>query len=112
MGELFDPEFVKLIGGLGVGGTIAIIIFGFYRKDVRSYTDLWKAQAEREDKRTEALMQLVRENSVATTTNTEVLRALHRRVDQLDLLRVVDAGGGEHHEAPRQIEAARGRRPT
>jgi hypothetical protein len=36
------------------------------------------------------MIQIVRDNTAATVTNTEVLRALHRRVDQLDMLRVFD----------------------
>lgn len=126
-GEVFDAEFIKTLGGLGVGGAIAGLIFVFYRKDIRQYTDLWQkmaereearaiALAEREDKRTDALMQLVKENTAATTTNSEVLRALHRRVDSLDLLRIVDHGieltdppQQQQGEARRQIEGSRRR---
>lgn len=88
---MFDAEFMKLLVQLGVGGAIAGMIFFFYRKDVKSYTDLWKEQAALNYRQTEAMMQLVAQNSANTATNTEVLKSLHKRIDKLDLLRVVEA---------------------
>jgi hypothetical protein len=87
---VFDAEFLRFLGQLGVGGAIAGILFFFYRKDVRSYTDLWQAQSKINSEQTSLMIQIVRDNTAATVTNTEVLRALHRRVDQLDMLRVFD----------------------
>jgi hypothetical protein len=37
-----ESELAKYFGTLGVGGAIAGLIFYFYRKDVKQYTDLWK----------------------------------------------------------------------
>jgi len=79
---MFDQEFLKYLVQLGVGGAIAGLMFAFYRKDVRAYTELWKAQSE-------ILIAVVKENSANTATNTEVLKSLHRRIDRLDVLRVL-----------------------
>jgi hypothetical protein len=80
---------MKWLVQLGVGGVIAGLMFFFYRKDVKQFTDLWQAQAALNFKQTDAMMQLVRETTVAITINTEVVKSLHRRMDRLDLLKFV-----------------------
>lgn len=77
-------ELFRYLGSLGVGGTIAAILFFFYRKDVRSYTDLWKIMSEQ-------LLDVVKESAeasrsvaVALTQNTEVVKSLHRRLDKIE----------------------------
>jgi hypothetical protein len=37
-----ESELAKYFATLGVGGAIGALIFYFYRKDVKQYTDLWK----------------------------------------------------------------------
>ena len=69
-----DPEFVKWLLTLGVGGVLAAFMFHFYRKDVRQYTDLWRGQAE-------ALITVVKENTASNTKLIALLDALHRRLD-------------------------------
>lgn len=76
-----DAEFYKWLAGMGVGGSIAALIFYFYRKDVRSYTELWKETAM-------MLGTTIKESTAAHTMNTEsnrevinLLQALHRRLD-------------------------------
>jgi hypothetical protein len=76
-----DGEFGKWIITLGVGGVLAFVMFLFYRKDVRQYTELWKAQ-------TELLMLVVKENTAAHISNSVInqqlmatVNAFHRRVD-------------------------------
>jgi hypothetical protein len=86
---LFDQEIVKFLAQLGVGGAIAGLLFFFYRKDMRSYTELWKTQADINSRMTDSMIVLVRENTAAFTENTSVLKSLHRRMDRLDILRVV-----------------------
>lgn len=71
-----DMEFVKQISTLGVGGAIAGLLFLFYRKDVALYTAQWRGQSEQ-------LIQVVKENTVAITTNTEVTKSMHKRLDQI-----------------------------
>ena len=89
---VFDVEFFRYLIQQSIGVAFAAFIFVFYRRDMKEDAERWKVQAAREDQRTEALIVLVEKNTVATTTNTEVLRALHKRIDKLDLLRVVDQG--------------------
>lgn len=69
-----NDAFLRWVTTLGVGGVLAAFMFYFYRKDVRQYTELWKAQSE-------ALMQVVKENTQAHTENTVLMKALHRRLD-------------------------------
>jgi len=70
-----DPEFVKWLATLGVGGVLAGFMFHFYRKDVRQFTDLWRGQSE-------ALMLIVKENTSSNTKLTTMIDALHRRLDR------------------------------
>jgi hypothetical protein len=82
-------EFFKWVGGLGVGGALAYGIFLAYRKDVKSYTDLWE--------RTATMLIVALEKSTAahvenSATNREMvglLRAVHKRLDS-DELRVTE----------------------
>jgi len=62
---------------LGVGGAIAGMLFYFYRQDTARYAARWQGQSE-------ALLSVVKENTMAITQNTEVVRSLHRRMDRLD----------------------------
>ena len=71
---MMDVEFAKWLLTLGVGGALAAFMFAFYCKDVRAYTELWKGQSD-------ILMQTIKDNTAAITTNTMVIDALHRRLD-------------------------------
>lgn len=71
----FNEEFFKYLASLGVGGIIAGLIFAAYRKDVKSYTDLWKTMSD-------ALITVVKENTASNTRLTTVVEALHRRIDE------------------------------
>ncbi len=75
-----DVDFVKYMLTMGVGGVIAALIFSFYRKDVKQFTDLWKSQ-------TEMLMRVVQENTSSNTRLTIVIESLHRRLDMNGLKR-------------------------
>ena len=72
-----DTEFFRYLASLGVGGLIAGLIFMAYRKDVKFYHDQWKGMSE-------ALMQVVKENTIAVTSNTEISRAFHDRLDDVE----------------------------
>ena len=76
-----DNELFKWLAGLGVGGILAGLIFIAYRKDVKSYTDLWKES-------TGMLIAALKESTAAHVMNTAsnqemigLLRAVHRRLD-------------------------------
>lgn len=76
-----DNEFIKWLAGLGVGGVLAGMLFMFYRKDVKQFTDLWKMQSDREAARTEMLVDIVKDNTVSNVQLVEMIRSLHRRLD-------------------------------
>lgn len=86
---VLDQEFIRFLLQLGVGGVIAGILFFFYRKDVRQFTDLWREQAKLNSEQTAAMIAVVKENTIAFTQNTEIARSLHKRIDRLELLRIV-----------------------
>jgi phosphate/sulfate permease len=80
-----DSEFAKWVITLGVGGVLAFIMFMFYRKDVKQYTELWKAQSE-------MLMSVVKENTTAHVINAEsnrqlvsIVSAFHKRMDVINI---------------------------
>lgn len=64
-----DPEFSKWLTTLGVGGVLAGLMFMFYRKDIKQYTELWKNA-------TDQLMLIVREN---TASNTRLIALLENQ---------------------------------
>lgn len=68
------PDF-DFLATLGVGGVLAGVMFMFYRKDVRQFTELWKVQSE-------MLMVVVKENTSSNVTLVEMVRSLHKRLDQ------------------------------
>ena len=78
---VLDNEFIKWLAGLGVGGVLAGMLFMFYRKDVRQFTELWKLQSDREAARTEMLIGVVKENTQSNTQLVEMIRSLHKRMD-------------------------------
>lgn len=80
-----SSEFGKWIITLGVGGILAFVMFMFYRKDVKQYTELWKAQSE-------LLMMVVKENTTAHVINAEsnrqlvsIVSAFHKRMDVINI---------------------------
>lgn len=56
---MFDTEFIKWVATLGVGGVLAGFMFGFYRKDIKQFTELWKLMSDQ-------LMQVVKDNTAST----------------------------------------------
>lgn len=78
-----DAEFGKWLATLGVGGVLASFMFMFYRKDVKQYTELWRATAE-------MLMNTIKEN---TASNVKLIALIEnyernavRKTDILDLI--------------------------
>lgn len=64
-----DAEFARWLATLGVGGVLAGLIFMFYRKDIKQYTDLWKTTSEQ-------LTKIVRENTASYTRLSDTLRSM------------------------------------
>ena len=87
-----DPEFLKTLPALGVGGILAAIFYWQNNKNAKEYADratemsaLFASRIEAllnlEKGRTEMLVTLVKENTMQTSTNTTLVAALHRRLD-------------------------------
>lgn len=64
-----DVEFTKWLATLGIGGILAGFMFMFYRKDVKQYTELWRAT-------TESLMSVIKEN---TGSNVKLIALLENQ---------------------------------
>jgi hypothetical protein len=81
--DMGTSEFIKWLATLGVGGVIAGLIFMFYRKDVKQYTELWKTV-------TDQLITTVRDN---TSSNVKLIAMIEsqernqlRKGDIMDLI--------------------------
>lgn len=80
--EQVGTEFTQWLVTLGVGGVLAAFMFTFYRKDVKQYTELWKAA-------TEQLMAVVKENTIANTKLIQLIETQERnsiRKSDLELI--------------------------
>jgi hypothetical protein len=70
-----DAEFAKWLATLGVGGVLAGLMFSFYRKDMKQYTDMLRHERGE-------LLVVVRENTVSNVNLINVVKSLHRRLDR------------------------------
>lgn len=88
-----DPELTKYFVNLGAMGILAAMFYYQNNKNAKDYSDraeqMAKGFADRieailnvERGRTEMLVKLVTDNTAQTATNTEVVKALHRRLDK------------------------------
>ena len=69
---------------LGVGGVLAGFMFMFYRKDIKQYTDLWKAA-------TDQLITVIKENTASNTKLIGLLETQERNsVRKTDLENMID----------------------
>lgn len=55
-----DVDTLKWAASLGVGGSLAAMMFAIYRKDMKANADAWHGQSE-------LLMAVVKENTAAIT---------------------------------------------
>lgn len=79
-----DPEFVKWLATLGVGGVLAAFMFVAYRKDVKQYTELWRTMAEQ-------LVEVVKDNTTSNTKLISLIETQERNAIRLaDIERVID----------------------
>lgn len=79
-----DLEFVKFLSTLGIGGILAALMFIFYRKDVKQYTELWKLS-------TESLMIIVKENTASNTKLISLIENLERNaIRKTDVSELID----------------------
>ena len=87
-----DPELIKQFSQLGAVGILALVMYYQNNKNAMEYArrtdELAKQFGDRieallnvERGRTEMLVRLVTDNTAQTATNTAVVQALHRRLD-------------------------------
>lgn len=72
-----DPEFFKWLATLGVGGVLAGLMFMFYRKDVKQYTELWKTA-------TDQMISIVKENTASNTKLIALIETQERNALRKD----------------------------
>lgn len=78
------PEFVQWLATLGVGGVLAGLMFIFYRKDVKQYTDLWRISTEQH-------MQVIRENTASNAKLITLIESQERNmIRKSDLESIID----------------------
>lgn len=74
MAEL--SEYARFFATLGVGGTLAALIFWFYRVDANNHAQAWKGQSD-------ALIRVVTDNTAAMTSLQATTAALTTTVEAL-----------------------------
>lgn len=80
--EMMDAEFAKWLATLGVGGVLAGLMFMFYRKDIKQYTELWKLA-------TDQMIEIVKDNTSSNVKLIALIEAQERnaiRKSDLDLM--------------------------
>lgn len=75
--ETTNPEFIKWLATLGIGGVLAGFMFVFYRKDIKQYTELWKHASDQ-------MMTIVKENTVSNTKLISLIETQERNVVRKD----------------------------
>lgn len=71
---MLPDQMINSWVSLGIGGILALVIFNFYRKDIKQYTELWRAQSE-------ILMKVVIDNTSAMTDNANAISALKDKLN-------------------------------
>lgn len=74
--DTMDPEFIKYLSTLGIGGILAGFMFVIYCKDIKQYTELWKSA-------TDSLMTVVKDNTVSNTKLVALIEAQERKNSKL-----------------------------
>lgn len=90
-----DGEFIKWFATLGVGGVLAAFMFVFYRKDVRQYTEQWKAA-------TEQFIGIVKDNTASNVKliamiETQERNALRKQDIEAMISSQIHAHGNDRH---------------
>lgn len=81
---MMDAEFAKWLATLGVGGVLAGLMFMFYRKDIKQYTELWKLA-------TEQLTSIVKENTASNVKLISLIESQERNaIRKEDLVLMIE----------------------
>lgn len=79
-----NSEFLQWLVTLGVGGVLAGFMFVFYRKDIKQYTELWKAT-------TDILVQTVKENTASNQKLITMIESQERNaIRKSDIEALID----------------------
>lgn len=80
-----EVQFSQWLASLGVGGVIAALMFLFYRKDVKQYTELWKSTAD-------MLIITVKENTASNVKLIALIESQERNaLRKSDIEAIVDS---------------------
>lgn len=85
-------ELLKWFATLGVGGALAGLMFFFYRKDIRQFTDLWRTTAEQ-------MILVVKENTMAQTKLITMIETQERNALRKDDVMLLLQKAGESHRS-------------
>ncbi len=79
-----DAEILKFLPTLGIGGILAAMMFSFYRKDIKQYTELWKTT-------TDSLIVIVKENTASNTKLIAMIETQERNaIRKDDIVALID----------------------
>jgi len=78
-----DGELMKWLATLGVGGVLAGVMFGFYRKDTREWREEMKLQRDYWRNQSEIVLLVVKENTASNATVSKGIEANTRMVEML-----------------------------
>lgn len=87
---MFDPEFIKWFATLGIGGVLAAFMFVFYRKDVQSYTELWKSTST-------VLIDVIQKNTESNVKLISLIEGLERNtIRKADIMEMISTEVNKH----------------
>ena len=81
--ELFNGNLGDIIAHLGIGGSLALIVFYYARQDASRHVREWKASLNEGRELTERLLTIIAQNSEAITKNTTVTEASEQAIREL-----------------------------
>jgi hypothetical protein len=81
--ELLNGNFTDIIAHLGIGGSLALIVFYYARQDANRHRTEWRASLKEGRELTERLLSIIAQNSEAITMNTAVTVASEKAIREL-----------------------------
>lgn len=83
MDSLLDGNFGDIVAHLGIGGSLALIVFYYARQDANRHRAEWKSSLDEGRELTERLLTIITQNSEAITKNTSVTEASEQAIREL-----------------------------
>jgi hypothetical protein len=81
--DLLNGNLTDIIAHLGIGGSLALIVFYYARQDANRHRAEWKASLSEGRELTERLLTIIAQNSEAITKNTAVTEASEQAIREL-----------------------------